>query len=162
MVILAELIVTQVKNDIPKLSISALVAHKYIPTYFEEIPKRLAAIQPTNGQHKGSIKLGGGTDLYVQRPHQMYETEALPVYDRPSMKQIDIQDGVCTFGASLTMGDLYRSELFNSALPDSDYIFKLLSSTQIRNMATIGGNLVNASPIGDFTILLLALDSQII
>ena len=29
-------------------------------------------------------------------------------------------------------------------------------------MATIGGNLVNASPIGDFTILLLALDSSII
>jgi len=158
----AELIIKQVKNDMPKLSISALVDHKYIPAYFADIPKRLATIQPTNGQYKGSIKLGGGTDLYVQRPHDMYETQALPVYDRPSMKQIEIADGVCTFGASLTMGDLYRSEAFNRALPDSDYIFKLLSSTQIRNMATIGGNLVNASPIGDFTILLLALDSQII
>ena len=158
----AELIIKRVKNDISKLSISTLVTHKYIPEYFAEIPKRLAAIQPTNGQHKGSIKLGGGTDLYVQRPHHMYETEALPVYDQSSMNQIDIKDGICTFGASLTMGDLYRSEVFNSALPDADYIFKLLSSTQIRNMATIGGNLVNASPIGDFTILLLALDSQII
>jgi len=158
----AELIITQVKTDLPKLSISALIAHKYIPAYFADIPKRLATIQPTNGQYKGSVKLGGGTDLYVQRPHDMYETQALPVYDRPSMNQIKIADGVCTFGASLTMGDLYRSEVFSRALPDSDYIFKLLSSTQIRNMATIGGNLVNASPIGDFTILLLALDAQII
>ncbi len=158
----AEIIINQVKNDLPKLSISELVTHKYIPDYFTEIPKRLANIQPTNGQYKGKIKLGGGTDLYVQRPHEMYETQALPVYDRPSMKQINIKDGICTFGASLTMGDLYRSEVFNRALPDADYIFKLLSSTQIRNMATIGGNLVNASPIGDFTILLLALDAQII
>lgn len=158
----AELIISQVKKDLTKLSIPTLITHKYIPAYFTDIPKRLATIQPTNGQYKGKIKLGGGTDLYVQRPHQMYETQALPVYDRPSMKQIDIKDGICTFGASLTMGDLYRSEVFNRALPDSDYIFKLLSSTQIRNMATIGGNLVNASPIGDFTILLLALDAQII
>ena len=158
----AEIIIKRVKNDIPKLSIPALVTHKYIPAYFADIPKRLTNIQPTNGQHKGSIKLGGGTDLYVQRPHEMYETKVLPVYDRPSMKQINIKDDICTFGASLTMGDLYRSEVFNHVLPDADYIFKLLSSTQIRNMATIGGNLVNASPIGDFTILLLALDAQII
>ncbi len=158
----AELIINQVKADMPKLSIPSLVAQNYIPAYFADIPKRLAAIKTEAAAHNGSVKLGGGTDLYVQRPWTMYETEALPVYDRASMNQIEIEDGVCTFGAALTMGDLYRSELFKSALPDSDYIFKLLSSTQIRNMATIGGNLVNASPIGDFTILLLALDSQII
>ena len=59
------------------------------------------------------------------------------------------------------MGDLYRSPVFQQAVPNMDPFFKLLSSTQIRNMATIGGNLVNASPIGDFTIFLLALDSTI-
>lgn len=39
---------------------------------------------------------------------------------------------------------------------------KLVSSTPIRNMATIAGNLVNASPIGDFTIFLLALNAQLL
>ena len=157
-----EQIVQLIKFDLAKLTISSLVAKQYIPDYFEEIPERLAALPTPSIKNKGNIKLGGGSDLYVQRPWAMYETEALPVYDRSSMKQIEIKDGICTFGASLTMGDLYRSEIFNSALPHADYIFKLLSSTQIRNMATIGGNLVNASPIGDFTILLLALDSDII
>ncbi len=38
---------------------------------------------------------------------------------------------------------------------------KLVSSTPIRNMATIAGNFINASPIGDFTIFFLALDAQI-
>ena len=39
---------------------------------------------------------------------------------------------------------------------------KLVSSTPIRNMGTLGGNLVNASPIGDLTIFFLALDSSIV
>ena len=35
-----------------------------------------------------------------------------------------------------------------------------MSSEQIRNMASFGGNLVNASPIGDMTIFFLALNSD--
>ena len=142
-----------------------LVANQYIPNYFIEIPTRLAKMAKSGGDLKSppdSLLLGGGTDLYVQRPYEMYEAEAMPIYDQASMNGIEISGGICTFGASLTMGDLYRSPVFQQALPDSAYIFKLLSSTQIRNMATIGGNLVNASPIGDFTILLLALDSTIV
>ena len=158
----AEKIITKVTTDLPEISIEALVTNKYIPAYFNTISKRLLEMETVAPENKEAIKLGGGTDLYVQRPIDMYETEAIPVYDRDSMKGIEIKGGFCTFGASETMGSLYRSELFKQALPDSDYIFKLLSATQIRNMATIGGNLVNASPIGDFTILLLALDSTLI
>ena len=39
---------------------------------------------------------------------------------------------------------------------------KLVSSTPIRNIATIAGNIVNASPIGDFSVFLLALDAFIV
>jgi xanthine dehydrogenase small subunit len=39
---------------------------------------------------------------------------------------------------------------------------KLVSSTPIRNMATLAGNFVNASPIGDMTAWFLALDASII
>src|SRR6185503_251194 len=42
----------------------------------------------------------------------------------------------------------------------ADHI-KLVSSTPIRNIATVGGNLINASPIGDLTIFLLALDAML-
>ena len=140
----------------------ALVNNQYLPDYFLNIAERLAEIKSHNNNNTNGLKLGGGTDLYVQRAYEMYEAEAMPIYDDASMNGIEISAAVCTFGAALTMGDLHRSPIFQQALPDSDYIFKLLSSTQIRNMATIGGNLVNASPIGDFTILLLALDSTIV
>jgi xanthine dehydrogenase small subunit len=43
----------------------------------------------------------------------------------------------------------------------AEYI-KLVSSTPIRNIATVGGNLINASPIGDLTIFLLALDATLV
>lgn len=155
-------IVAQVRVEIPKLSVAALAEKKYIPPYFKEIQARLKNIKIAKNVTNGIIKLGGGTDLYVQRPHTMYETEAIPVYDQSSIKGVELKDGYCTFGAAETMGSLYRSEIFKKALPNNEYIFQLLSSTQIRNMATIGGNLVNASPIGDFTIILLALDSTII
>jgi len=155
-------IIKQVHQDMPDLSISALVKHKYIPEYFQRITSRLNAIVLDQDNNQNGKKLGGGTDLYVQRPIEMYETDVSPVYDQPDLKTIEVNEGVFTFGASLTMGDLYRSPEFAQAIPHSDYIFKLLSSTQIRNMATIGGNLVNASPIGDFTIILLALHSAIL
>ena len=159
----AQLIHAQISN-LPDTNIDTLVENKYIPQYFENIPFRLASIQKqaSKKSKEQKTRVGGGTDLYVQRPYQMYGKDIEPLYDNPDLKTIEVKDGKCIFGASMTMGDLYYSEIFNEVLPNSDYIFKLLSSTQIRNMATIGGNLVNASPIGDFTILLLALDSEII
>ena len=158
----AEKIVKKLEADFKTISIKGLVQSGYIPSYFTSISSRLKEIQPEQKKIKNGVKLGGGSDLYVQRPYEMYEQNSVAVYDHPELRQINIENGVCTFGASLTMGDLYRSAVFKKTLPNSTYIFKLLSSTQIRNMATIGGNLVNASPIGDFTVLLLGLNADII
>jgi xanthine dehydrogenase small subunit len=49
-----------------------------------------------------------------------------------------------------------------SIFPDLYKHLKLVSSTPIRNMATLAGNFVNASPIGDMTIWFLALDAEIV
>jgi xanthine dehydrogenase iron-sulfur cluster and FAD-binding subunit A len=49
-----------------------------------------------------------------------------------------------------------------SIFPDLRKHLKLVSSTPIRNMATLAGNFINASPIGDMTVWFLALDADII
>ncbi len=152
----------RVLPDMSEMSIDSLVSAGYIPRYFQEIDALIKDINPITHHPKAPRTVGGGTDLYVQRPKQMYEAVIQGVYSIPAMNQISIEGDECTFGAACTMGDLYRSTVFQEAVPDADYMFKLLSSTQIRNMATIGGNLVNASPIGDFTIILLALDADLI
>ena len=108
----AEKIIEQVKADLPAVTLVELVANRYIPNYFLTIQERLDNIKAVHIANYRNIKLGGGTDLYVQRPVEMYETKAMPVYDHPSMNGIEIKDEYCTFGASETMGSLYRSEIF--------------------------------------------------
>ena len=45
--------------------------------------------------------------------------------------------------------------------PSFAQVFERIASPQIRNMGTIGGNIANASPIGDLPPILLALDASI-
>lgn len=158
----AETIIKKVRSDLKKISIPKLAKAGYIPNYFKTIARRLEEIQTPSKKIKKGLRLGGGTDLYVQKPYTLYDEEVVGLYDQTSLNQISIDGKICRFGAAMTMGDLYRSKVFQKALPDSTYVFKLLSSTPIRNMSTIGGNLVNASPIGDFTVLLLGLNAAII
>jgi len=51
--------------------------------------------------------------------------------------------------------------LMRGLLPRLPEYIKLVSSTPIRNMGTVAGNFVNASPIGDLTILFLALGADV-
>jgi xanthine dehydrogenase small subunit len=67
----------------------------------------------------------------------------------------------CIVGPAATVSDLRSSAIINEAFPNFHGFSKLVSSTPIRNMATIAGNFVTASPIGDFTIFFLALDAEI-
>jgi len=59
---------------------------------------------------------------------------------------------------SLTDFEIYIKQYY----PDFNKILKRYGSIQIRNVATIAGNIATASPIGDNLPLLLALDSKVI
>jgi xanthine dehydrogenase small subunit len=54
-----------------------------------------------------------------------------------------------------------RSELLAQNVGGIEPAMRLMGSLPIRNRATIAGNIVNASPIGDMTIVLLALDADV-
>ena len=81
--------------------------------------------------------------------------------EKEDLKSIAIDSGICTIGTNSTVSDLWNHVELNSILPNLKKHLKLVSSEQIRNMASFGGNLVNASPIGDMTIFFLALNSDI-
>jgi len=83
------------------------------------------------------------------------------VFDEPVLNGIIKEGNKCIIGSSATVSDLMNSSIINEAFPDFHRYAKLVSSTPIRNMATIAGNFINASPIGDFTIFFLALDAQV-
>ncbi len=140
-----------------------LVDNKFIPEYFLGIKDKLKSISKPGKEASGSVSFtGGGTDLYVQKPEQMTHENFVPLFDDPKLNDIEERDGMCFLGASVTVTDIVESPVLHRIFPDLEQYIKLVSSTPIRNMATIAGNFVNASPIGDMTIFFMALDSSLV
>ncbi|SFO98460.1 xanthine dehydrogenase small subunit [Chitinophaga sp. YR627] len=138
-----------------------------LPEYFAGIKERLKSlIMSLNGElnpppdsHPRFV--GGGTDLYVQQPETIQEQPIRFLLAQELLKGITREDNHCVLGASVTVSDILESAVMRTWFPALGNYLKLVSSTPIRNMATIAGNFVNASPIGDMTIFFLALDTTL-
>jgi xanthine dehydrogenase small subunit len=133
-----------------------------VPEYFEGISDRLAEFQKAETRPVGSVSfVGGGTDVYVQKPEHMAESEATPLLYDEQLRCIRDTGTYIEIGGSATVTDLLVSPVMQSVFPQLYKHLKLVSSTPIRNMATLAGNFVNASPIGDMTVWFLALGAEI-
>ena len=153
-------------------TINFLTGRSIVPGYFLNILKRLellrVSLQPSREQTRPPITetnpafLGGGTDLYVQKHQEMVHTQSRLLSVEENMKGITVDSGNCILGGSVTVSDLANSSIFGDHFPRLSKFIKLVSSTPIRNMATVAGNFVNASPIGDLTIFFLALDAELL
>jgi xanthine dehydrogenase small subunit len=139
---------------------------KILPAWFAGIKQRLQVLQTElNGQlHSPSATewVGGGTDVYVQKHDVLQESSIRFLLDDERLKGISQEGNRCTIGASATVTELSESPVMQQYFPRLPEYIKLVSSTPIRNIATVGGNLINASPIGDLTIFLLALDATLV
>ncbi|WP_139924309.1 FAD binding domain-containing protein [Hymenobacter sp. DG01] len=158
-----------------------LAEQGFVPTYFAHMPGKLTALrdlaaddtptplttanpqpEPTACPPARAQVLGGGTDLLVQRPEQVRAVPVELVYDQPGLRGIRrTKGGSIVLGAATTAQQLLESELMREAVPALPRFLKLVSSTPIRQMGTVAGNFINASPIGDLTILFLALGAEI-
>ena len=152
-----------VAEEVKKLNGDAL---GLFPGYLSGIRRRLMELESrsngSNGHGSAAKRLGGGTDLYVQQPEHMVNADIDFLFNKNELNGIIRQDNRCVIGASATVTDLMESAVMQKAFPSFKKVSKLVSSTPIRNIATIAGNFVNASPIGDFTIFFLALDAQLL
>ena len=63
-------------------------------------------------------------------------------------------------GVNFNFADL--GSMLKKYNPEMSTFFRLVASEPIRNMATVAGNIINASPIGDLTIMFLALNAEVI
>jgi len=85
---------------------------------------------------------------------------------RPEFKEIDYSDENgqrwLEIGAAVTVREFFASELIRQEVPGIEQFETMFASTLIRNLATIGGNIVNASPVADITAMLLALNASIV
>jgi len=140
-----------------------LVENKHLPEYFLEIGKRLNEIRESQLESiENELIIGGGTDLMVQKPEEIAETDINLFYDRKDLKEIIKEKKSIIIGSASNASEIMKSFVMQEYFPDIESHFKLISSEQIRNMGTIAGNFVNASPIGDLSIFFLALNADII
>ncbi|HMK04504.1 MAG TPA: FAD binding domain-containing protein [Ferruginibacter sp.] len=164
----AAAILSEKMNDKPGSETMAwLTKQNFIPAYFLEIKKRLQQLKKQadtsrENNSKEKIRIGGGTDLVVQKALAVKKANVDHLFDTKHLQEINIENGKCHIGAAVTVTAFAESKLVQGFFPDLAKYIKLISSTPIRNMATMAGNLVNASPIGDMSIFFLALDSDII
>jgi len=150
----------QLKHSPKGRSLDWLIKQRFIPKYFQKIPEQLKKIVPLSPL-KAGVLVGGGTDLYVQKAEELQGMEAIPLNQIKGLTDVFQNGTKLTIGAGLTASDMLNNELVMTALPRLKEFFQLVSSQVIRNMGTLGGNLVNASPIGDLSVLFLALNADI-
>ncbi len=166
----AATILSEKINDKPQQeTIAWLVEHNFIPDYFLQLKERLTQLRANINETASTINpivqklvLGGGTDLVVQKALAVKKSSVEHLFDISHLQQIKLNNGQCEIGAAVTVTAFAESDLIQSFFPDLKKYIKLISSTPIRNMATMAGNLVNASPIGDMSIFFLALDSELL
>lgn len=105
--------------------------------------------------------LAGGTDLALEVT-QFHRTLPVMIYvgNVADMKKIEHYDDRVEIGAATALSDCY--EALSNEYPDFGQLLHRFASLQIRNQGTLGGNIGNASPIGDSPPLLIALGAKIV
>jgi len=126
----------------------------YAPLYVSELKKILK-------KNINSQLLSGGTDLSLVVTKDRKDINSI-IYMN-SIKELNYiknNNEYIEVGATTPLNEfeLYIKKYY----PDFNKILKRYGSIQIRNVATIAGNIATASPIGDNLPLLLALDSKVV
>ncbi|MFN3421012.1 MAG: FAD binding domain-containing protein [Armatimonadota bacterium] len=106
--------------------------------------------------------LAGGTDLVLFMERGRLKPElVVEVPSCPPFVGVEVTNGQVRIGSRTTMRELETSPLFREKLPVLAKAASEVGSLQVRNLATIGGNICTASPAGDTLPALLVLDASV-
>jgi aerobic carbon-monoxide dehydrogenase medium subunit len=119
-------------------------------------------LRALKGRGSDTKVLAGGTDLIAQLRVGMVELAT--VIDLSGVAELRVLDGDTQrgfrIGAAVTARTLEQDTRLRAALPSLSESGALVGSIQIRNLATLGGNVCNAAPSADMAPPLLALDAD--
>ncbi len=105
--------------------------------------------------------VAGATDvgLWVTKERRHLDC-VISVSDIQELQSISIEKEMIRIGSAMTITD--AMDTLSLYYPSLDELFRRYGSVQVRNQATIGGNVANGSPIGDSLPVLIALDAKLI
>ena len=126
------------------------------------LPQSLDDCLKILADHGGRAKLlAGGTDLLPQMKHGLLKPALvvdLSGIDR--VRRVDNGSGGLRIGAAVTARELEVHPALGGAYRSIAESAALVGSLQVRNLATVGGNLCNAAPSADMAPPLVALEAQ--
>ncbi|HJN04100.1 MAG TPA: FAD binding domain-containing protein, partial [Alphaproteobacteria bacterium] len=105
----------------------------------------------------------GGTDLspQIEAGTRQYGATLMNIRRINGLAGIESKKGTLRIGALTTVTEMKRAPLLNEQARVIVEAADQFASDQIRNAASLGGNLCNASPAGDMIIPLLLLDAAV-
>ena len=121
-------------------------------------PKTADALAHALMEHPHATLVAGATDVGLWSTKALRDIRpAIFLNGVTDLKQIDITDTHIHIGAGVSIEALRHLMLDHH--PHFAEMLRRFASTQVRNVATIGGNIANGSPIGDGPPPLIALDA---
>lgn len=104
--------------------------------------------------------VAGGTDLCLQITQNLDQFSTLiSTLDVPELCQVELSEEGFTIGAAATYSQFATP--LSRQYPEWGAMIERLGSLQIRNLGTLGGNIANASPVGDMPPVLIAMGANL-
>ena len=127
----------------------------YAPDSIEELLEMLKS--------KPNVKLiAGGTDLLLQMKQGTARPETvISLKNVEELRGFSVSKNGYRLGAGMTLRGITRSNELTQNFPGLVYAAGVVASEQIRTLATLGGNICNASPSADMVPPLIALDAVV-
>lgn len=146
-------ILKELKADTDLIEIHTSGQHYYKPL-------TLADALECRKQHPGALITGGSTDVALrQTKKKELLAEIIDIRDVQELKYFDVESDGYRIGSGVSLENLLH--FASGRLPALHHILRIFGSLQIRNLATLGGNIGSASPIGDTLPLLIAYRAQV-
>lgn len=122
-------------------------------------PASLAEAVKLRAAHPQATVLAGGTDLgVVWNKKKGRPADLICLGDLAELRRSTVAGGVWSIGSAVSLADLEREAAEH--LPTYAAMLDRFGSPPIKNTGTLGGNIVNGSPIGDTIPALLVLDAE--
>ena len=126
-----------------------------IPATVQEL---LRMVEKYAGQY---VLIAGGTDIMLKLPIQIRpDIRLIDLSGIAQMRVISATNEEISIGALNSMSQLSESRLLNRRAVSLAQAASRLGSWQIRSRATLGGNIINASPAADTPVALAALNAK--
>lgn len=123
-------------------------------------PRDLAELDAALAEAPGAVLVAGATDLGLEITKKHARLDAMvSLADVAELRGVRDDGAILDIGAAATWAEAHAK--LAMLWPGLDELVARFAGLQVRNVATIGGNLANASPIGDGAPMLLALDAEL-